>query len=199
MTRVAYVDESIHDRHGLYVVAGVVAEPRLSAVVQRELSAAAPFPGGPHWHAERAQVRWRLVRAIAELPVRASVHAARFPEPKAKEAARARAMERLVRGLEPEVGGLVLHTREAAQNKLDRRLLRALAGRAPRFRYDHQTSDKEPLIWLPDIVAGAAAAHLIDPVPAYLRVLAPVLAVLEVEETPTEAENFTRWGRDLGA
>jgi hypothetical protein len=48
----AYVDESVHDDHSLYVIAAVLASPTLTPTAEKALRAALPDDEIPHWHGE---------------------------------------------------------------------------------------------------------------------------------------------------
>ncbi|MEV2266670.1 hypothetical protein [Nonomuraea africana] len=90
--RFGYIDESIHDRHGLYLIAVVRAHPSLEGEARDLLTACIPAGQRPHWGKESGAVRDALVRAVASLAVDASVYVCRFAGLHRQEAARARAL-----------------------------------------------------------------------------------------------------------
>ncbi|MEU9884756.1 hypothetical protein [Sphaerisporangium sp. NPDC051011] len=184
---VGYIDESIHDGPGLYLVAVVFAHPEVCREPARKLAALVPGWTRPHWHAEDSPSRLRLVRAVAAFPMTAVAYECSFDSPGRKEAARARALRWLVSEMSVDVRHLVLDQRQEQQNKVDRKVLSGLAGRPPRFTVEHASSAKEPLLWLPDIVAGAVAARLLGRGGEYVEALGPVLAWVR-------AEGFRGWG-----
>ncbi|MGW4473968.1 hypothetical protein ACWENQ_30245 [Nonomuraea sp. NPDC004354] len=158
--RFGYIDESIHDRQGLYLLAVVRAEPSLDDEVRHLLTDCVPTGRPPHWCKEGEAVRDALVRALASLDVEASVYACRFSGPQRQEAARARALGWAVLSLAPCVGHLVIDRREDRQNQIDRKVLSALVGRPRQFTFVHASARWTPLLWVADIVVGAAAAQL---------------------------------------
>ncbi|MER6827009.1 hypothetical protein ABT352_13575 [Streptosporangium sp. NPDC000563] len=179
--RVGYIDESIHDRPGLYLLAVVLAEPDASAQVGRELSALIPAARRVHWHAEDDLTRIGLVKTVSTMPVSARVYSCGFDAPGRKEAARARALSWMALELDTGVRHLVLDRRQNAQNAVDRRVLGGLAGRPPRFTMDHRSSADEPLLWLADIVVGAAAAQVLGRTSVYTELLGEVLRSVSVD------------------
>lgn len=88
----AYVDESVHDDHGLYVIAAVLASPTLRPLAEVTLRAALPADRVPHWHIEDQPTREKLAAAVATLDVDARVYGCRFQTSRRAEAARARAL-----------------------------------------------------------------------------------------------------------
>ncbi|WP_157099847.1 hypothetical protein [Microbispora sp. ATCC PTA-5024] len=176
-----YIDESIHDNAGLYLIAVVFAHPELGQRVNRELAAVVPTAARPHWHAEDHPTRRLLAAAVSALPVKAVAYGCAFDSPAHKEAARARALRWLAVELVPGVRRLVLDRRQERQDETDRRVLRGMAGRPPRFGVEHSSSMKEPLLWLPDVVAGAAAAHVLGRTAEYTSALGAVLRGVQVE------------------
>jgi len=154
----AYIDESVHDDHGLYVIGAVLAPDRARPLAERDLTGVRPDLAPPHWHVEAGGIREKLVAVVRTLPIEARVCACAFERPSRQEAARARALRWFVSDLDVELEQLVLDRREHSQNADDRRLLTMLLGSNPRFRYRHARFDSEPLLWVADIVAGAVAA-----------------------------------------
>ncbi|GAA2367180.1 hypothetical protein GCM10010404_22130 [Nonomuraea africana] len=88
-----------------------------------------------------------------------------------QEAARARALGWAALELAPGVGHLVIDRREDRQNRTDRKVLSAFAGRPQRFTFAHASSSAMPLLWVADIVVGAAAAQLARGEERYLKAL----------------------------
>jgi hypothetical protein len=179
--RIGYIDESIHDRPGLYLLAVVLAEPDVSERVGRELSVLIPAARRVHWHAEDDPTRAGLVKAVSTMPVSARAYACLFDAPGRKEAARARALTWMALELDAGVRHLILDRRQDAQNAMDRRVLGGLAGRPPRFTLEHRSSVDEPLLWLADIVVGAVAAQVLGRTSAYVEALGEVLRSVSVD------------------
>jgi hypothetical protein len=154
----AYVDESIHDDHGLYVLAAVLGGEDDRPSIRHVLTGIRPDQAAPHWHAEAGAVREKLVDAVSSLPVEARVYGCRFDASRRTEAARARALRWLVAELDADVGTLVLDRRQSSLEAKDRRLLTQLLGRPPRLPFGHTPAREEPFLWVADIVAGAVSA-----------------------------------------
>lgn len=178
---VGYVDESIHDEPGLYLVAVVYAVPDLAPRVGRELAELIPTATRPHWHAEDGPTRLRLVRALATLPVRATVYVCRFECRGHKEASRRRALRWLALDVPQDVRRLVLDRRQEKQDESDRKVLRGMAGRPPRFTVEHASSAKESLLWLSDILVGAAAARVTGRTGEYVAAVDSILDGVNIE------------------
>jgi hypothetical protein len=179
---VGYIDESIHDDPGLYLMGIVFADPSISKKVECELSALIPVPRRVHWHAEDDGTRAELVKAVSTLPVSAQVYVCSFDAPGRKEAARAKALRWIVLELDHGVRHLILDRRQEAQNAVDRRVLGGLAGRPPRFTLEHRGSTGEPLLWLADIVVGAVAGQVLGRTSAYAETLRNVLRRVSVDK-----------------
>lgn len=73
----------------------------------------------------------------------------------------------------------MLDSRQEGQNKIDRTVLGSVAGRPRRFSYHHESTRDEPMLWVPDIVAGAVSADVIGATSVYRMELAGVLTVVE--------------------
>jgi len=123
-----------------------------------------------HWHDEDAPRRKHLVDAVAELSalhlvvVRVDQHAR--PERRRRLCLAELLVQLQARGVEQ----LYLEGREAKQNTRDRDLigkLRAQRRLDGQLRMDHQPGPTNPLLWIPDIVAGAVGADLTGE-PSYL-------------------------------
>lgn len=175
----AYVDESIHDDHGLYVIAAILATPSTGTRIATDLQAVLPMDRLPHWHIEDNATRAKLVGVTASLDVEARVYGCRFREPRRKEAARARALGWFLVDLDLHLDELVLDRRQDSQNRKDQRLFAALLP-GSRTTYRHATSAAEPLLWVADIVAGAVCASWLRGAD-HLNTLSPVLKVCERE------------------
>lgn len=182
---VGYIDESIHDSAGLYVMALVIADPAGEDEARRLLGAVVPAPRAPHWCKEDETTRRKLLDQVDGLDLEARVYACRFDRPKRQEAARARALTWMIQEIE-EVRHLVLDSRAEAQNAVDRRLLRALSGRPPRFGFEHRRSAECPLLWIADIVAGSVAADLVGSTQSNQLKLINVLSAVEQDWLETQ-------------
>ncbi|WP_431893852.1 hypothetical protein [Nonomuraea sp. bgisy101] len=181
--RFGYIDESIHDRQGLYLLALVCADPSLEGEVRERLLPCTPRHQRPHWHAELEATRDLLVQVIAALPISARVYGCRFTAGARQEAARARALSWAAQELAPGIRHLVIDRREERQNQIDRRVLTGVAGRPQRFTFMHAASEGTPMLWLADIVVGAAAAQLARGEERHLKVLGPLVEHVSCELT----------------
>ncbi|MCT9928676.1 hypothetical protein N5079_00430 [Planotetraspora sp. A-T 1434] len=175
-----YIDESIR-AGGLYFVGIVIADCLLSDEVQTRLRKLVPSTSPPHWYDESADVRQALISEVARLDIMALVYGCRFDRPKRKEAARARALTWMVHNVPKDVRHLVLGQREASQDLHDRKVLRGLGGRPPRYTVTHAAMAKEPLLWVADIVVSSVAGALVSNDASVLLRLEGVLAAAECE------------------
>ena len=171
---IAYVDESARPGpEGVYylVTAGVVvgADPEQA---RRTLAKLRPPQGRFHWRQERERGRLAMLDAMAELGTAAFV-AWRYPIGKRRqEEARRRCLTTLLDDLRHEgVDELVIERREdRALNSADRQTI--LDGQhagliAPDLRYRFEAPKAEPLLWVPDAIAGAVGLHLAGVTSAY--------------------------------
>lgn len=114
----------------------------------------------------------------------AAVYACRPVSPRRQERARALCLHRLpwdATGL--GITELVFESRQARNDQKDRQtILRAQkAGRAPaELTYPFERPSAEPLLWLPDAVAGAVAAGLTGDA-GYLERLGKWVAISEID------------------
>lgn len=157
----AYVDESEPDP-GAYVLAAALIPAGLRDEV-RTAVAALRWRGQRklHWHAENDQRRKLLTAAVAELEA-LYVVVVRVERTESSERRRRLCLRRLLCDLdEAGVGEVCLEAREAKQNQRDLQLLRALRAEkaiSPAIRMAHPAGPLEPLLWIPDLVAGAVGA-----------------------------------------
>lgn len=171
----AYVDESVHDDHGLYVIAAVLADPALAPTAASALRAVVPGGEAPHWHVENQPVRAALVAAVVSLDVEARIYGCRYETSRRAEAARARALGWFLADVDPtSLGEIVLDRRQSSQNRRDQLFLDSVLPRRRRVTYRHAASASEPLLWAADIVVGAACATWFRGAD-HLRALDPVL------------------------
>lgn len=186
MSWYAYVDESEPDPRadlGAYLLAAAVVpseqvQPMRAAVSSLLLR-------GQHklrWRNENAQRRKLLTAAVAELDA-LYVVVVRVGQGASSERRRRLCLRRLLWELDDAgVVQINVEAREAKQNQRDRHLLDAL--RAERvlsatIKMDHPAGPREPLLWVPDLVAGAVGAARRGE-PAYRDQLASLLTVVEV-------------------
>jgi ribosomal protein S12 len=158
----AYVDESVRTRAGLYVLAAVIVADG-QADWYREALLALLHRGQRrlHWRDESAKRRALLVSAVRHLPHTGAVVIATGVTPRRQERARRKCMERLLTELaNRRIAAVVFERRHEELDAHDRAMLAALRRRrsVPAWlRVSWVAAADEPLLWLPDIAAGAAS------------------------------------------
>ena len=185
MSWCAYVDESEPDPRyspGTYVLAAALIE-RQDEEAARTALAALRLKGQHklHWHDEDRSRRKLLTETIADLPalhlivVKVDVNAS-------SERRRRLCLTRLLPELDRHgVPKVCLEARESKQNARDMQILAAMRARqevGSRLRLDHQPGPQNPLLWVPDVVAGAVGSDRAGE-PAYLERLAGLTTFYE--------------------
>jgi hypothetical protein len=170
----ALVDESYRD--GLYLLAFCqVARDRVEET--RVALRALPRHARPrfHWHVEQHKDRLAMVDTIAGLGVTSTVVYQTHTAPTKQEQARARL---LAVGLHELAGAgvaqLVLESRREKLNRRDERTITAARrdGLTPYFvPFVFARPGDEPLLWLPDAVAGAVGLMLAGRASVYADLL----------------------------
>lgn len=162
MVPAAYVDESVPDSRldpGSYVLACALVDDGAGEVVRAGLRALL-LPGQRklHWHGEDRARRRQLVDFVADVPA-AHLIVLRAGGTEHSERRRKLCLGLLLPELQSRgVGVVALEARENKQNQSDLRLLsglRASRRLGPGLRMHHPRGPAEPLLWLPDILAGA--------------------------------------------
>jgi hypothetical protein len=158
----AYVDESVRVRAGLYVLAAVIVadaqtdrhREALCALLQRGQRRL-------HWRDESSKRRVLLVAAVRQLPHTGTVMIAAGVTPRRQERARRKCIERLLAELADRgVASVVFERRHEELDARDRAMVAALRRQqsVPAWlRTSWVPATEEPLLWLPDIVAGAVS------------------------------------------
>ena len=183
----AYVDESEPDPRfggaGVYILAAaLVAHDDQDTVRQAMRALRLRGQRKLHWHDESDQRRKLVTETIAVLPalhlivVRVDVGAR-------SERRRRLCLARLLHELDTAgIAEVHLESRAARQNGLDLELLNRLRQQkaiSSRLRIHHQPGPSEPLLWVPDVVAGAAGAQRRGD-PSYIDRLSESLTFYEV-------------------
>jgi len=181
----AYLDESArHSGAGLYVVAAALVPDDEAADVREAMRGLlAPRQVRFHWNKEHASARWRAVETVAALGLRIVAVATSPLDHRKTERARRHCLLRLLW----EVGqrGVVAVTFESRQkhDTSDRQVI-AAGQRAgvvsPGLRYDFGLPRSEPLLWLPDIAAGAVARSSADADTTYVDLLGESLSLVHL-------------------
>ncbi len=183
----AYVDESVREApFGRYLMAAVLVPPDRADAVRDVLRASVRRGTWRfHWHDEDERSRAAMARTVGGLGLDGVVVIAAFREPHEVERARARALIRLVWELDDRgVRDLLVESRPPALMARDRRTLTgAVRGRvAPAsLSYTFGGPQEECLLWLPDLVAGAAARAVADGDPACFEPLVGGICVVVID------------------
>ncbi|MGQ0432437.1 MAG: hypothetical protein ACT452_08535 [Microthrixaceae bacterium] len=159
----AFVDESIRTgSDGFYIVAAVIVVGDLEQ--GRDFARSLLLPGQVrlHWNEEGDRRRQLIVGALAELGAPSRVYVGRLGPDVRQARVRALGFNRLLWDLWSEgVDSLVIESRQEHNDRQDRRtILSAQRSRkaSPTLTYSFARPSDEPLLWLPDVLAGAAAA-----------------------------------------
>jgi hypothetical protein len=183
----AYLDESVREAPaGLYLMAAVIVPDARASDIRHILRAS--LRRGPwrfHWHDETASSRAAMAALVGGLGLDAVVVVATFRESHAVERARARCLSRLVWELDQYgVRDLLMERRPAALMARDRRTLTGtMRGRVASsdLRYGFAGPREECLLWLPDVVAGAAVLAVADGAASYLDPLGSRVSVVSID------------------
>jgi len=181
----AYLDESVQvGPPGLYVIAAAVVPPAAADGARHELRQVAGKTKQLHWRDESGTRRAAVIFVVAQLDVEHLVAVCTPIDPKRQERSRRHALTRLLWELDQrDVRDVVLETR-AHRDKEDRAHI-ASQQRAQALsrdlRYEFGQPRQEPLLWLPDVVAGAVAYARTGRDTTYLDGLGASVVVLDVE------------------
>lgn len=160
----AFLDESVllDADHGTYVVAAAVVDVAQIDDARRAVVLAAGARRRWHWHGEGARERVTIASAIGSLGVQC-VAATAPVERTRQERARRTALGLLLPALERRgVTVAVLESRQVRQDRRDIEAVDAFRSQrrlTDRLRIEHARPTDEPLLWLPDAVAGAVVLH----------------------------------------
>lgn len=146
---------------GIYVLAAAIShEDRGRDELGGVLRALVPGPEPRlHWHSELASTRMRVIDTIAELPLEHVVVRAGV-DPKRQERARRKCLERLLFELsQRRVGQVLLESRTDRLNRSDVKLVDAVrnTGVVADLQMGFARPLEEPMLWIPDAVAGVIA------------------------------------------
>lgn len=183
----AWVDESIHVGNRLYLLAAAVApldEEQLDEFRTRLRSLVRHARGRLHWNREEERDMVAITAAIADMPLTNIVVTATRLDPRKQERARRKCLEQLLHRLAIDhVEHVWLESRDPIGNRRDLAMVASMRTThvlPASIRVDHARPFDEPLLWLPDSVAGAvAAAH--DGKPHYRAPLAHMLEEITIE------------------
>jgi len=181
----AFVDESLRAAgDGLYMVAAVVVvdgdiEASRRAAQNVLLARQRRF----HWRNESERQRLRMLEVISTLDATALAYS-RALRGERQERARALCIERMLWDLrEMGVSEVVFESRGRGNNKDARTIANAQrAGVAAKtMRYRFERPEEEPMLWIPDAVAGAASAQVTGETPYLDRVPGALVRLVAVD------------------
>lgn len=137
-----------------------------------------------HWGAGSPERRAKIIGVVAEFDMAAVVVIGTPMTKRKKERARAVCMETLVVHLAAMgVTHVLLEERTPSLNDRDMKLIDAIRGKKlipTGMRIDVGRPSAEPMLWMPDIVAGATGADRVRGNPQYLDVVRPVVTRLDI-------------------
>lgn len=162
----AWVDESIHvpvaDFEGLYTLAAVLAAPDRCPVIREALRHLTPAHAERlHWREDQPSVRAAAIDLLREGDIAALAVTCIPLDARNQERARRKCMERLLFELDQRtISHVWVETRTQSLNSKDLRLIDALRGSgaiSKRLRVEFARPLADPMLWLPDAVAGAVS------------------------------------------
>ncbi|MGB8019922.1 MAG: hypothetical protein WCF04_01700 [Candidatus Nanopelagicales bacterium] len=182
----AWVDESMRltPHEGTYILAAVVCDPTCTDDTRDQMRALLlRGQSRLHWHDERNDRRSTIAASIASIDMAALVVVGTPVATAKQERARRLCMEVLL----PRLGNLGvnlvwLESRTPALNQADSRMVRALRGKQliPRaLRVESARPTEEPMLWIPDALAGAVNAARNDD-PRWLNVMRQTVEIIEI-------------------
>jgi len=183
----SWVDESMHvdGDNGLYVLAAVVCDaggcdPIRDALRELLDEGQAKL----HWGAESPERKDKIIGAVAQIDMAAVVVIGAPMAKKKQERARAVCMESLLLHLAAmDVTHVLLEARTQSLNDRDMKLIDAIRGKKlipSGLRIDVGQPSTEPMLWIPDIVAGATGADRVHGNPQYLDQIRSTVTHLDI-------------------
>jgi hypothetical protein len=162
IAKTAYVDESLRVREGLYVLAAVLVADAQADRHREELRALLHrHQLRLHWRDESSRRREQLIDAVAALQDTGAVVIAAGVAPGRQERARRKCIERLLAELAGRgIATVVFERRHKELDARDRAMIAALRRQQSlpaALSASWLPAVDEPLLWLPDIAAGAAS------------------------------------------
>jgi len=184
----AWVDESMHviGNDGLYILAAVVCDPA-DCDPARDALRSLLVTGQPklHWGTESLERKEKIIGTVAQIDMAAVVVVGTPMTKKKQERARAVCMETLVMHLaDMAVTRVLLEERTPSLNERDRLLVAAIRGKKlipKNMHIDVARPSAEPMLWLPDVVAGAVGADRVRGKPQYLDVIRPMVTQVDIQ------------------
>ena len=159
----AWVDESMHppsapEQDGLYLLGCAVADPETCETMREVLRSMTPSGKERlHWHDEDDDLRLEIASMIAELDLVKMVVVGSSYNPRKDERARRQCLERLFAELSQlGVSRVTLESR-GTRDARDVKWFTSMIGKGmlKTLRAGHGLPLEDPMLWLPDAIAGA--------------------------------------------
>lgn len=182
----AWVDESMHVDAGLYLLAAVICEPGTCDPIRNTLrSLLDETQPKLHWSSESPERKSKIIETITPLDIAAAVVIGAPMNRRKQERARAVCMESLAVYLaEQGVTRTYLEARTESLNERDDRIIRSIRSKQlipTTLRIEVARPSTEPMLWLPDIVAGAVGHEHVRHDSTYAE---PIRSVVDVIHIP---------------
>lgn len=164
----AFVDETLwapRTGRGCYVLAAsIVAHAELEPARRRLVGLLLARQRRLHWRDESVPRKRKIAASVADAAARHLVVVGRPMDPARQERARRKCLEHLLHLVaDAGVRQVVLEARTPRLDRRDMTLIEALRGRRAMpgtLRVALQRAETEPLLWLPDVIAGCLRAEL---------------------------------------
>ncbi|PRI11010.1 hypothetical protein [Leucobacter massiliensis] len=163
------MDESIHTAggplaEGIYLLAATVADPAACEPIRDTLRGLLLGKSTRlHWYDQTPRRRRLIAGVLADLDVTHTIIVGAPIDPHRQERARRLCLERLLHELHSlGVERVWAETRTQSLNDRDRTMVAALRSRGAipaHLAVEFAQPDQEPMLWLPDAVAGAVGMH----------------------------------------
>lgn len=185
----AWVDESMrHDAagNGLYLLAAAVGDPaRCSGIRQDLRNLLYKRQERMHWRDESDPRRSKIAAAVGQLDLASVVVVAAPLDAKKQERARRQCMEVLYSDLCTRgVGTIWQEARTPSLNTHDRKMIAALRGKRllpAHVRVEFAMPTQEPMLWVPDAVAGAVGCARVGDGGHWLEQLEGTVTQIDIE------------------
>lgn len=183
--RSAYVDESVPN-DGTYVLSCALIDPATADASRDALLAAKePSERKLHWHDRLPADRLPLVELVAALPCSHLIVVRDDSHHERPERSRRKCLDHLLWLLQHDhaITDVYAEARQAKQNAADVKLLQVMRASQriqPGLRLEHLPGPVEPLLWIPDIVAGAFNAGRAG----HTELFVPLNAIVTVRTAP---------------
>lgn len=171
----------------MYVLAAAIGDPTACDPVRADLRGLLRTGQRRlHWRDEDDKRRTQLAEAVGKLDMTAVVVIGAPVDNSRQERARRKCMEVLLPYLDQQlqVVQVWMETRTKSLNRGDHKMVVALRGRrllTSQIRVDMSRPLEEPMLWVPDIVAGAVGAASIGAEPRWQTALGGMVTKLRLD------------------